>query len=164
MWRPDASDVRADPDDRRRRAGLPHRHRYAGQVSGMRSFLRTNGLTLFFLVILVLALAGQAVSGVLVFNARQLTSGGAEVSLTHYLTSSQFAVDVAENWQSEFLQFFLYIFVTVWLVQRGSPESKKPDEAGTESPERQKIGEHAREDSPRWAAVGGWRTAVFARS
>jgi hypothetical protein len=55
------------------------------------------------------------------------------VSLAHYLTSSQFAVDVAENWQSEFLQFFLYIFVTVWLVQRGSPESKKPREAGLES-------------------------------
>ncbi len=29
-----------------------------------------------------------------------------------------------ENWQSEYLQFTLYIFATVWLVQRGSPESK----------------------------------------
>jgi hypothetical protein len=130
----------------------------------MRSFLRTNGLTLFFLVILVLALAGQAVSGVLVFNDRQLTSGGAEVSLVHYLTSSQFAVDVAENWQSEFLQFFLYIFVTVWLVQRGSPESKKPAEAGVESDERQKVGERAEEDSPPWAAARGWRLALFSRS
>jgi hypothetical protein len=54
-------------------------------VSGVRTFLRNNGLTLFFLLILVLALAGQAVSGVLVFNDRQLTSGGAEVSMTHYL-------------------------------------------------------------------------------
>lgn len=34
------------------------------------------------------------------------------------------AVDVTENWQSEFLQFFLYIFGTVHLLQRGSPESK----------------------------------------
>jgi hypothetical protein len=42
----------------------------------MRTFLRDNGLSLFFLLILVLALAGQAVSGVLVFNDRQLTSGG----------------------------------------------------------------------------------------
>jgi membrane protein implicated in regulation of membrane protease activity len=101
---------------------------------------------------------------VFVFNDRQLTSGGAEVSLAHYLTSSQFAVDVAENWQSEFLQFFLYIFVTVWLVQRGSPESKKPAEAGVESDERQKVGEHAEEDSPPWAAARGWRLALFSRS
>jgi hypothetical protein len=41
-----------------------------------------------------------------------------------FVTSSDFAVDVAENWQSEYLQFLLYVFATVWLVQRGSPESK----------------------------------------
>ena len=119
---------------------------------------------MFFLLILVLALAGQAVSGVLVFNDRQLTSGGGEVSMVRYLTSSQFAVDVAENWQSEFLQFFLYITVTVWLVQRGSPESKKPRETGVETDEQQKIGEHAEEDSPPWAAARGWQTALFSRS
>jgi hypothetical protein len=85
MWRRDAGDVRAHDGDRRRRAGVPDRHRVAGPVSGVRTFLRNNGLTLFFLLILVLALAGQAVSGVLVFNDRQLTSGGAEVSMTHYL-------------------------------------------------------------------------------
>src|SRR3954452_12740935 len=164
MWRPDATDVRADPDDRRRRVGLPHRHRPAGQVSGMRSFLRTNGLTLFFLVILVLALAGQAVSGVLVFNDRELTSAGAEVSLTHYLTSSQFAVDVAENWQSEFLQFFLYIFITVWLVQRGSPESKPPDRLGLESDRDQKIGRYAHDDSPAPARRGGRFLWVYSHS
>jgi hypothetical protein len=130
----------------------------------VRRLVRDNGLTLFFLLILLLALGGQALSGVLVFNDRQLTSGGAEVSLAHYLTSSQFAVDVAENWQSEFLQFFLYILVTVWLVQRGSPESKKPRESGVESDEQQKVAAHAKEDSPSWAATGGWRTALFSRS
>jgi hypothetical protein len=35
-----------------------------------------------------------------------------------------------ENWESEFLQFTLYILATVWLVQKGSPESKEPGEAG----------------------------------
>jgi hypothetical protein len=130
----------------------------------MRRFVRDNGLTLFFLLILVLALVGQAVSGAYVFNDHQLTSGGTQISLAHYLTSSQFAVDVAENWQSEFLQFFLYIFITVWLIQRGSPESKKPGQAGTESDERQNLGPHTTQDSPRWAKAGGWRTAVFSRS
>ena len=36
-----------------------------------------------------------------------------------YLTSSDFGADVAENWQSEYLQFALYILATVYLVQRG---------------------------------------------
>ena len=38
-----------------------------------------------------------------------------------------------ENWQSEYLQFSLFIFGTVWLLQRGSPESKELDKAGRES-------------------------------
>jgi hypothetical protein len=52
----------------------------------------------------------------------------------------------------------------VWLVQRGSSESKKPGEEGPESDKEQKIGRHADEDSPLWARTGGLRTAVFARS
>ena len=48
-----------------------------------------------------------------------------------------------ENWQSEYLQFTLYIVGTVWLIQRGSPESKELDKAGGESDEEQKVGEHA---------------------
>ncbi len=43
--------------------------------------------------------------------------------MQHYPTSSDFAVNVSENWKSECLQFFLYVFATVWLLQRGSPES-----------------------------------------
>jgi len=133
-------------------------------MSRLKRFLTQNALTLFFLVLLVLALAGQALSGVEEFNADQLSSGGAQISLGRYLTSSQFATDVAENWQSEFLQFFLYITATVWLVQRGSPESKKPGEEGRESADQQKIGAYATEDSPRWAGAGWWRTALYSRS
>ena len=48
-----------------------------------------------------------------------------------------------ENWQSEYLQFFLFILTTVWLLQKGSPESKELDQAGTESVVDQLIGEHA---------------------
>ena len=49
-------------------------------------------------------------------------------------------------------------------MQRGSPESKEPDEIGFESDEKQRVGRHAGPDSPKWARAGGWRTAVFSRS
>ena len=71
---------------------------------------------------------------------------------------------MVENWQSEYLQFFLYIFLTVWLVQRGSGESKDIEKIGTESDEDQKVGDHAREDSPKWAHLQDWRGALFSRS
>jgi hypothetical protein len=34
---------------------------------------------------------------------------------------------VFENWESEFLQDAAYVMLTVYLYQRGSPESKDPD-------------------------------------
>ena len=129
-----------------------------------RGFLRDNALSLTFGGVFLLTLAGQAISGTADYNAQQITNGLEPVSLLGYVTSSSFGVDVMENWQSEYLQFFLYIFATVWLVQRGSSESKKPGEEGTESDKEQKIGRHADEDSPAWARTGGLRTAVFARS
>jgi hypothetical protein len=73
-------------------------------------------------------------------------------------------VDVAENWQSEYLQFFLFIFATIWLVQKGSPESKKPGDEGLGSDEDQLVGEHARPDSPTWAKATGWRHTLYSNS
>ena len=130
----------------------------------MKRFLRDNGLSLFFGTIFLLAVLGQAVSGLAQYNQQQLGSGADPVSFWAYVTSSSFAVDVAENWQSEYLQFFLMIVVTVWLVQRGSTESKPLDETGPESDEQQKVGRHAEADSPSWARLGGWRTAVYSWS
>jgi hypothetical protein len=130
----------------------------------VRRFLRDNGLTLAFLLLLALALVGQAFSGVAEYNDQAIADGADPISLLAYLQTSDFGVDVAENWQSEYLQFLLYIFLTVWLVQRGSPESKRPDDIGRESDEDQRVGAFARPDSPRWARAGGWRLAVYSRS
>ena len=128
------------------------------------SFLRANALSLAFGAFFLITLVGQALSGVADVNEQQVVNGLEPVSLLDYVTSSSFGVDVMENWQSEYLQFSLYIFATVWLVQRGSSESKKPGEEGPESDQEQKIGRHAGDDSPAWARTGGWRMAVFARS
>jgi uncharacterized protein DUF6766 len=127
-------------------------------------YLYHNGLSLGFGLLLLLALIGQALTGQADLNDRVVSAGGTPISLGDYLTSSDFAVDVAENWQSEFLQFFLYILLTVWLIQLGSPESKHPDEVGLESDEQQLLGRHTRRDSPAWAKAGGWRTALFSWS
>jgi hypothetical protein len=127
-------------------------------------FLRDNSLSIVFLVIFLAALIGQALVGHGQFNHDQLLHHGDPISLGRYLTSSEFAVDVAENWQSEYLQFTLYILATVWLIQRGSPESKPPDQAGLETDAEQKIGRHADAPSPKWAKVGGLRTAIYSYS
>jgi hypothetical protein len=126
--------------------------------------LRDNGLGLAFGLLFLLALVGQAIAGHADYNNQQLTHGAEPVSFFEFVASSNFVVDVAENWQSEYLQFFLYILATVWLVQRGSPESKLPQEAGAETDEQQKLGRHTTKESPAWARAGGWRTHVFSNS
>ncbi|MFJ9026467.1 DUF6766 family protein [Streptomyces sp. NPDC102259] len=130
----------------------------------MSRFVRDNGITLAFGFAFLLALTGQAIAGWTEFNNQLATDSLAQIGFLDYLASSDFAVDVTENWQSEYLQFFLYIFATVWLLQRGSPESKEMHKAGPESDEDQRVGEHAGPESPRWAAGGGVRQAVFSRS
>ena len=130
----------------------------------MRRFLRENGLSLVFLGFFVLAVTGQAFAGWHDFNDQATAHHETTISLGRYLTSSSFGNALLENWQSEYLQFTLYILLTVWFVQRGSPESKKPGEEGGESDEDQRVGTHARPDSPRWARVGGLRTRLYSNS
>jgi hypothetical protein len=130
----------------------------------MRKFLRENSLGLVFGVLFLIVLVGQAFAGHADFNQRQLTDGLPPISMGRYLTSASFGTDVAENWQSEYLQFFLYIFLTVWLLQKGSPESKSLDNAGLESDQDQKVGRYADEDSPAWARARGLRLRLFSNS
>ena len=90
----------------------------------MRTVLRDNGLALFFGVLFLLALGGQAVAGFHAFNDDQVADGAASASFAGYLTSSDFGTDVAENWQSEFLAILSMAVLSIYLRQRGSPESK----------------------------------------
>ena len=126
--------------------------------------MKENGLSLFFGLLLMATLVGQAFSGLAEYNSTVAVEDLPQLTIGEYVTSSQFAVDVAENWQSEYLQFLLYILLTVWLIQRGSPESKKAEEAGGEDDKKQKLGRHSSPQSPRWARAGGWRTAVYSNS
>jgi hypothetical protein len=130
----------------------------------MKRFLRENGLGLAFGTLFLVTLVVQALVGHADFNADQASHHGDPIGLWRYVTSSSFGVDVLENWQSEYLQFTLYIVGTVWLLQKGSPESKELDRAGLESDEEQKLGEHTTADSPRWARAGGLRTLVYSNS
>jgi hypothetical protein len=130
----------------------------------MRLWLRNQSLSLFFFVLFVATLLGHSVAGWKSYNAEQAAHDSPTASYTRYLVSSDFGEAVVENWQSEYLQFVTFILATVWLIQRGSAESKKPEDAGRQSDAQQQIGDHAPRNSPFWAKVGGWRTAVFSNS
>ena len=127
-------------------------------------FVRDNSLSLFFGGILLVAVAGETLAGQRQYNAEAVAHSEGAISWIHYVQTPEFGGDLLENWQSEFLQFSLYILATVWLIQRGSNESKKPGKAGLESDEEQQVGAHAGAASPVWAKVGGVRRWIYSNS
>ena len=128
-------------------------------------FLRSNSLSIFFLVIFLAALAGQSYAGYRGYNADQHDHEESGISYGRYLTSSEFGQAVMENWQSEYLQFVLYIMATIYFVQRGSPESKRWRDRGREGEAEQEMDGHGRPDSPGPARhAGGLARLLYSNS
>jgi hypothetical protein len=127
-------------------------------------WLRDNSLSLFFLALFLAALLGQSYAGHLEYNEELRSHDDPTVSWLRYVVSSQFGAAVMENWQSEFLQFSFFIAATIWLVQKGSNESKRLDDAGLETDEQQRVGRHAARTSPSWARVKNWRYKLYSNS
>jgi hypothetical protein len=97
----------------------------------MRRWIRNNGLSLVtFVLFFATFLLGQTVAGMHHYNENQKEHGKPPVSYTAYLTTNDFLEATFENWESEFLQLFTYVLLTSFLYQKGSAESKDPDQPG----------------------------------
>ncbi len=126
----------------------------------MRKFVKDNSLSIVFLALFLGALVLQAFAGHADFNEDQDRHGDARVSLGRYVLSSEFGTAVLENWQSEYLQFTLFILLTVWLLQRGLARVEKTPQGGA----RVRLRAESRPPCGRgFAAVGeGRRPAAHA--
>jgi hypothetical protein len=91
----------------------------------MRRVLYENSLSLVFLGLCVLALVGQSLTGHRHYNQERQAHGQPTVPYSHYLRTGHFWEAVTENWESEFLQMGVYVLLTAFLRQKGSPESKR---------------------------------------
>ena len=95
----------------------------------MKRIFRENGLSIVWLGLFFLAfMIGQVVTGRLEYNSEQREHGEPEVGYVEYLKTPHFVEATMENWESEFLQMFLFVTLTAFLYQKGSAESKKLDE------------------------------------
>jgi hypothetical protein len=130
----------------------------------MTRFLRENSLSLAFVGLFLATLLGQSLVGVDVYNQNAAEHGERTIGWLRYLYSSEFGSAIFENWQSEFLQFSLFIAATIWLLQKGSNESKELDRAGLETDEQQRVGAHAERRSPAWAKAKDLRFHLYANS
>jgi hypothetical protein len=93
----------------------------------VRRLLRENGLSIVLLSLFLLFWVGQSVAGHREYNSEQQEHNQPQVGYLSYLGGAHFWEATAENWESEFLQMFGYVILTVFLFQKGSSESKDPD-------------------------------------
>ena len=91
------------------------------------AWIRDRALTLAMMAMFLLFLAGQFVTGFYEYNATQAEHGQARVTVAGYLETGHPWEALFENWESEFLQMAVFVLVTTCLIQKGSPESRRPN-------------------------------------
>lgn len=93
-------------------------------MGGVPLKLYEHSLTIALFLLFLLSFALHAIGGHDSYNKEQMEHGGETVSVLGYLLSSRFWFESFQNWQSEFLSVGVLIVLSVFLRQRGSPESK----------------------------------------
>lgn len=101
----------------------------------MRTFVRDNGLTIALTALFLFSVVGMIWSGHAAHNEELRQHGAAAIGLGDYVTSGDFFSALFENWESEFLQMAAYVILTAMLFQRGSAESRDPDDPDRENDE-----------------------------
>ncbi len=129
----------------------------------MKRVLRNNGLSLAMFGLFALSIVGQSIVGEHEFNDDQRAHSQPTVDFFGYLRTGHFVEAVFENWESEFLQMSAYVLLTVFLYQKGSAESKDPDDRP--DPVDADPREHRGDPKAPWPVrQGGWVLRLYEHS
>jgi len=156
--------VTAASPDRRVVAAEPHLPASArpARASTLRRIARENALSLALLGLFSLCVLGQILFGLPAYNAERLERGARALSLGSYLRSGHFLEALFENWESEFLQMALFVWLSSLLLQKGSAESRPLTEA-SEADEDPRL-RRAEPGVPWPVRRGGWVLWLYERS
>jgi hypothetical protein len=125
-------------------------------------WIRDHGLALALFGLFAVFLVAQSLAGWRSHDADLREHGEPTVGFGEYLTTGHFVEATFENWESEFLQMAAYVLLTIWLVQKGSSESKPPQGDPAKDADPRSSGDLER--APRAVRAGGWRLVVYENS
>jgi hypothetical protein len=109
-----------DPRGRAKEANAP----WPVRRGGVWLVLYENSLLILFAVLFIASFVGHAIGGAAAYSEERLEHGGTAVSGAEYVGTSRFWFESFQNWQSEFMVVAVLAVATVYLRQRGSPQSK----------------------------------------
>ena len=126
----------------------------------MKKIFFENGLSIAFVVLFLISMAGQLFTGHSEYNDDRIEAGYKPANYTEYISSGHFIEATFENWESEFLQMALFVVLTIFLRQKGSSESKAFDK----KEEVDRKPSSLRRDVPWPVKAGGWMLSVYKHS
>jgi hypothetical protein len=98
------------------------------QRGGLVRKVYEHSLSLAFFLLFAGSISLHAISGAREYNADQAAHGAAEqLSTLQYAGTPRFWFESMQNWQSEFLALLAMVVLSIFLRERGSPESKPVD-------------------------------------
>lgn len=112
--------VDRDPKLDRHKPGVP----YPVKAGGLLLKVYEYSLTLALFALFLLAFVWHFFGGYQLENEERALDGLPPMSIGEFATSADFWFQSLQNWQSEFLAVATIVILSIWLRQRGSPESK----------------------------------------
>ncbi len=95
--------------------------------------LYRNSLAIAFFVLFALSMLLHAKGGAEEVSIEKLQHGEQPVGMWKFMTTSDFWFQSFQNWQSEFVSIVAIVGFTIFLRQKGSPQSKPVDASNTET-------------------------------
>jgi hypothetical protein len=115
--------VDRDPRQSREKKDAPWPVRRGGIV--LKIYENSLALALFLLFLISFML--HAIGGASEYSDQQIAHGAQAVTVFQYMGTAQFWFESLQNWQSEFFSIAILVVLSIFLRQKGSPESKPVD-------------------------------------
>lgn len=122
-----------DPEDVDR---IPQPHKdapWAVKKGGWILKIYSNSLSIAFVILFLISWALHFYGSWTDHNTQQVIKNLPTESVITYLSGPNFWFETFQNWQSEFLSVLSIVFLTIYLRQKGSPESKPVDAPHSET-------------------------------
>jgi hypothetical protein len=96
--------------------------------------LYKHSLSIAFAILFLVSFGMHFYGSMKEFNEEQKVKNEPPITAVEYISESRFWFESFQNWQSEFLAVASIVILSIWLREKGSPESKPVDMAHDETP------------------------------
>ncbi len=114
-------EVDRDPDPKKKDAPWPVKR------GGIALYIYKHSLCYTLSILFIVSFVAHWYGSLKDYNEEQLLKGQPAESAMHYLGNTRFWFESFQNWQSEFLSIFAMVVLTIFLREKGSPQSKPVD-------------------------------------